>query len=189
MKILFLLILLLALSKTLFAQESEKVSLQLQWLHQFQFAGFYVAKEKGYYKEAGLEVDIKEFSHQADILTDIRNQKTTYATGRTSLLIHQSKTPDLVILDAIFEHSPSVLITTNPNITHPHDLKNKRIMVTQDESVSSSFYAMLFSQGVHSKDITQQKHSFNLQDLINGKTDAMASYISNEPFQLQQKKY
>ena len=187
MKILFLLILLLALSKTLFAQESEKVSLQLQWLHQFQFAGFYVAKEKGYYKEAGLEVDIKEFSHQADILTDIRNQKTTYATGRTSLLIHQSKTPDLVILDAIFEHSPSVLITTNPNITHPHDLKNKRIMVTQDESVSSSFCAMLFSQGVHSKDITQQKHSFNLQDLINGKTDAMASYISNEPFQLQQK--
>ena len=187
MKVLFLFIIVLALSKTLFAQENERVSLQLQWLHQFQFAGFYIAKEKGYYEEVGLEVDIKELSHETDILNEIQNQRATYATGKSSLLIHQSKIPDLAILDAIFEHSPSVLITTNPAITHPHDLKDKRIMVTQDQALASSYYAMLFSQGVHSTDVIQQKHSFNLDDLINGKTDAMASYISNEPFQLQQK--
>ena len=187
MRVLLLFILVLALSKTLFAQESEKVSLQLQWLHQFQFAGFYIAKEKGYYKEVGLEVDIKEFSRTTDVINEIQNQKATYAIGKSSLLIHQSKTPNLVILDAIFEHSPSVLIATNPEITHPHDLKNRRIMVTQDQALAASYYAMLFSQGVHAKDIIQQEHSFNLQDLINGKTDAMASYISNEPFRLQQK--
>ena len=187
MRILYLFIFILALSENLFAQEREKVSLQLQWLHQFQFAGFYIAKEKGYYKEAGLEVDIKEFSNQIDILADIQSQKATYAIGRSSLLIHQSKTPDLVLLDAIFEHSPSVLLTTDPTITQLHDLKNKRIMVTQDQSVSSSFYAMLFSVGVQSQNIIQQKHSFNLDDLINQKTDAIASYISNEPFQLHQR--
>ena len=187
MKVLFLFIIVLALSKTLFAQDSEKVSLQLQWLHQFQFAGFYVAKEKGYYKEVGLEVDIKEFSSKIDIPKDIQNEKATYATGRSSLLIHQSKTPNLVILDAIFEHSPSVLIAINPTITQPHDLKNRRIMVTQNQAHASSYYAMLSSQGVHSEDVIQQEHSFNLQDLIDEKTDAMASYISNEPFQLQEK--
>ncbi|MBD3829761.1 MAG: ABC transporter substrate-binding protein, partial [Arcobacter sp.] len=48
------------LSQTLFAN-LEKVSLQLEWKHQFEFAGFYTAIEKGYYNDVGLEVEIKEF--------------------------------------------------------------------------------------------------------------------------------
>ncbi|MEA3521574.1 MAG: diguanylate cyclase [Campylobacterota bacterium] len=172
---------------TLFSQELEKVSLQLQWLHQFQFAGFYVAKEKDYYKDAGLDVEIKAFTHDTTIIKDVQNKKTTYATGRSSLLIHQSKYNDMALLDAIFEHSPSVLISTNPNIKHPRELKNRRIMVTDNQAVASSFYAMLRSQNVHPKDIIKQKHSFNLDDLIDGNTDAMACYISNEPFVLRKK--
>ncbi|MDX1295977.1 MAG: ABC transporter substrate-binding protein, partial [Sulfurimonadaceae bacterium] len=39
----------------------EKVSLQLQWLDQFQFAGYYMAIEKGYYREAGLDVELIPF--------------------------------------------------------------------------------------------------------------------------------
>lgn len=188
MRVLFSIILTLVLSKALFAGELERVSLQLQWLHQFQFAGFYMAKEKGYYRDAGLDVEIREFSHQIDVLSDVQKQQVTYATGRSSLLIYQSRYQDLVILDAIFEHSPSVLITTNPTITHPYNLKNRRIMVTEDQAVASSFYAMLFSEGVHPEDIIRQKHSFDIDDLISGKTDAMASYISNEPFLLKEKK-
>src|SRR5262245_50887028 len=40
-------------------QALEKVSLQLKWLHQFQFAGYYVALEKGFYRDAGLDVEIR----------------------------------------------------------------------------------------------------------------------------------
>ncbi|WP_286936625.1 ABC transporter substrate-binding protein, partial [Pseudoalteromonas sp. UBA6540] len=42
----------------LMAQES--VTLQLKWTHQFQFAGYYMAQQKGYYKDAGLDVTIRE---------------------------------------------------------------------------------------------------------------------------------
>ena len=31
------------------------------WLNQFQFAGYYIAKEKGYYKDLGIDIEIKEF--------------------------------------------------------------------------------------------------------------------------------
>src|SRR6202045_3453127 len=41
------------------AQAADNVSVRLKWFHQAQFAGFYVAKEKGYYKSAGLNVDIQ----------------------------------------------------------------------------------------------------------------------------------
>ena len=37
----------------------EKVTLQLKWVTQAQFAGYYVAKDKGFYKDAGLDVTIK----------------------------------------------------------------------------------------------------------------------------------
>lgn len=39
----------------------EKIKLQLQWEHQFEFAGFYAAKEKGFYKDEGLDVEFIEF--------------------------------------------------------------------------------------------------------------------------------
>ena len=41
------------------AQAADKVTLQLKWVTQAQFAGYYVAKDKGFYKEAGLDVEIK----------------------------------------------------------------------------------------------------------------------------------
>ena len=58
-KILFILFLLF--SHTLYSQELKKVTLQLSWFNQFQFAGYYMAKEKGFYEELGLDVD-----HQMD---------------------------------------------------------------------------------------------------------------------------
>ena len=52
------LLLLLLLFTHSFSQE--KITLQLKWLHQFQFAGYYAAKEKGFYDDVGLDVEIKE---------------------------------------------------------------------------------------------------------------------------------
>ncbi|MCF8453688.1 MAG: ABC transporter substrate-binding protein, partial [Pedobacter sp.] len=40
------------------SQGLKPIKLQLKWLHQFQFAGYYAAKEKGFYKDAGFDVEI-----------------------------------------------------------------------------------------------------------------------------------
>lgn len=42
----------------------EKISVQLQWADQFQFAGYYIAKEKGFYADAGLDVTLRKFDPQ-----------------------------------------------------------------------------------------------------------------------------
>lgn len=42
------------------AIELDKVTLQLKWKHQFQFAGYYAAKSKGFYQQAGLDVTLLE---------------------------------------------------------------------------------------------------------------------------------
>lgn len=51
----------------------QKINLQLQWKHQFEFAGFYAAKEKGFYREAGLDVNLIEFDENKDPINQVLN--------------------------------------------------------------------------------------------------------------------
>ena len=69
----------------------EKVTLQLEWKHQFEFAGFYTAIEKGYYKDIGLDVEIKEFQDGLDITEDVINGKSTFGISSSALILERLK--------------------------------------------------------------------------------------------------
>ena len=186
MKIIF--IILFIFIYNLYANEKSNISLQLNWLNQFQFAGYYVAKEKGFYKDVGLEVNIHEFKNNTNLTQQVINNKVDFAIGRSSLLIDKIKGNDIVALAAIFQSSPLMLLSTNTeNIKTIEDIKNKEIMITTDAELTASITAMLNSNGVYMKDLVVKEHSFNVQDLINKKVDLMASYVSNEPIILEEK--
>ncbi len=182
----FFLVLLLLISSSLFATESmpEKVSIQLHWKHQFQFAGYYIAKEKGFYKDVGLDVEIKEVKRNINVVNEVVSGRSTFGIGRSALLAARSNGKPIVTFGAAFQKSPLVLITTNPEIKKISDLKNKKIMITDDAGVSASIIGMLYSSGLKREDLILQKHSFDYKDLENNTTDAMASYISNETYSL-----
>ena len=146
-----------------------------------------MAQEKGFYKAKNLDVTIKEYRHGIDVVHEVVSNQSQFGLGRSSLLINHTQGVPIVALSAIFQHSPFVLISTDPSIKSPRDLYNKRVMITKDAFTSASIVAMLRSQGITEKDIILQKHSFHLQDLIDGKTDAMACYSSNEPYFLEKK--
>jgi len=181
------LVLLLLFFTSLFAAEQteSKVSLQLQWKHQFQSAGYYIAKEKGFYKDAGLDVEIKEYNSNSNVVNEVVSGRSTFGIGRSSLVIDRSMGKPVVIFGATFQRSPLILITIDPQIKKFSDLKNKRIMMTDDAGISASILGMLFSNGLKKEDLVLQAHSFNYKDLIDKKTDAMASYISNETYSLE----
>ena len=169
------------------AKELDKVSLQLQWKDQFQFAGYYVAKEKGFYEEAGLDVEIKKFDFGIVPSDEVVSGRATYGVGRSSLIYDRYRNKPVVILAAILQSSPNVLLTRSANGIHSiKDLKNKRTMMTIDSLEAVSIQAMLISNGIIFNDLTVQKHSFDPMDLINNNTDIMSSYVSNEPFILKE---
>jgi len=183
MKIIILLFILLNIINA-----KDKIILQLSWLHQFQFAGYYIAKQRGYYKDAGIDVDIKEFQFGMNLSTVLEENKADFAIGRSSLLIDKEEGKDVVALFSAFQDSPLILLTReDDNIKKLSDFKNKRIMITDDAKSTASILAMLSSKKIYIEDLKIQKHSFNLDDLISYKTDAMASYISNEPIRLDDK--
>ncbi len=166
----------------------QKISLQLKWQHQFQFAGYYMAKEKGFYKESNLEVEIKESSIGLNMVSEVIEGRSTYAVGRPGSLIEIAEGKKIIYLASIYQSSPLVLFAAKrSNIKNIQDIKNLRVMLTGDKTNDAVLTAMMLSQGISSSDIHIQQHSYDVNDLINIKTDLMASYISNEPFALKEK--
>jgi len=172
----------------LYAQPTmEKVSIKLQWADQFQFAGYYIAKEKGFYKDAGLDVTIQKFDPKKLAVDEVISGRSTYGIGRSSLLVDRMEGKDIIALAAIFQSSPFVLLSKkSADIQTPHDLIGKRIMMTKDFQDTITIRAMLNSQNIGIDKIKFLEHSYNPLDIANGKTDVMACYISNEPFVLKE---
>ncbi len=180
-------LLLWGLVLSLYAQvEMTPLSLQLQWKHQFQFAGYYMAKEKGFYREAGLDVDIREYQEGLDIADAVSRGEITFGSGRSSLIMRQEH--DLLLLAAIYQSSPFVLhALKRDDIKTLKDIKGKRVMLSNPVADMASITAMLKSEGINTYDFRVIKHFYTPQALIEGKVDFICSYISNEPFVLKEK--
>ncbi|MDX9744516.1 MAG: ABC transporter substrate-binding protein [Arcobacteraceae bacterium] len=169
------------------ATDLKKVSLQLQWKYQFQFAGYIMAKEKGFYKDAGLDVEIKEWHNPINSVDELISNRAQYAILRPTAMIDIAKGKELVFLSAIYQSSPLILLADkSANITSIKDFNNKKIMTTGDLNSDASLLSMMFSHGVNIEKVNIIEPSFDVKDLMNKKADLMASYISNEPFVLKE---
>ncbi|MFA9239177.1 MAG: ABC transporter substrate-binding protein [Candidatus Paceibacteria bacterium] len=93
-------------------------------------------------------------------------------------------------MGSIFQSSPLILLALkNSQINNLQDIKNKEIMITQEQYEFASLQSMLISENISLKEIKRIKHSFDVDDLINHKTDLMIAYTTNEPFILKEKGY
>ena len=164
---------------------NEKVSLQLKWLHQFQFAGYYAAKEKGFYEKAGLDVVIKERDLQKNNIEQVVNGESEYGVADSVLFLYQEQKKPVVIVAPIFQHSPSVLITlASSGLDSPYQLSGKNVTFYQKDTDGFGILAMFQGLGVaplfeRNKELTDYTH------LANKKTDAYASYLTNEAYELK----
>lgn len=169
-----------------FSVSAESIHLQLRWHHQFQFAGYYAALEKGYYKKAGLDVIIHSGTPGKMPVKEVLQGHAQYGVANSELLLERLRGAPLVALAAIYQHSPSVLVARkDAGILSPDDLIEKKVMLL-DQYVNADFITMLSNEKVDIKGIHIVPSSFEIQDLIDRKIDAFNSYISNEPYYLQQ---
>lgn len=173
---------------SLTATSPHKLSLRLQWSDQFQFAGYYLAKEKGFYKNVGLEVTLKPYEEEISIVDDVISQKSDFGIGRSSLLVDKSEQKDILLLSAILQTSPHIwLAKKRPDLQTISDLKHKRIMIEPQAQRSVKFQAMLNANNISTDEVTLLPHTYDINDLINGKVDLISSYLSNETYELKKR--
>jgi class 3 adenylate cyclase/ABC-type nitrate/sulfonate/bicarbonate transport system substrate-binding protein len=160
------------------------VSMQLKWKHQFQFAGYYQALEQGFYRNAGLDVTIREGGPGIDAAEAVASSKADFGVCTASVLRDWAAGRRLVVLAAIFQRSPAViLVARRADISSVSELRGRTLM---DTPGSDEIAAMLKREGVDYQALPRVAHEGNPRDLLAGRADAMIAYSTNEPFVLEQ---
>ncbi len=172
-----------------FLNANEKVVLQLKWFHQFQFAGYYAAKEKGFYDEVGLDVEIKQRDLKYNNIDEVINGNAQYGVADSILILYRLKQQPVVIVSPIFQHSPSVFISLKKkNISSIYELNNKDILFYPNNTDGFSLLAMIkkFNLDVN---LVRERYKDDYMRLIKNEVDVIPAYIANEPFLFKEKGY
>ncbi|QBE64345.1 ABC transporter substrate-binding protein [Pseudoduganella lutea] len=160
----------------------EKVAVQLKWRHQFQFAGYYAAQDKGYYRDEGLEVTLLDALPDGDPVRSVLSGRAQYGTGNSSLLVYRARGEPVVVLATIFQHSAAALFVRRTPDGKALPLRNARMMLASGDD---ELQAYLLRQGVKPADLKLLPHSRRVDDLVEGKVDAMSGYITEVPYLLE----
>jgi len=180
-------------SSLLFAGENysdinglDAVRLQLKGSHTFQFAGYYAAKEKGFYADHGLDVHILERNPKLSVFNQVVSNEVQYGVEDAGIIVQYANGAPIKALAAIFQHSPLVFISKQSSgIKNPDQMANKRIMMLGDNRVDTSetsLKALLINTGLTKKNHTLLAHSLNYQDLIDNKTDVISANTTIHPY-------
>lgn len=163
------------------------IDMQLRWKHQFQFAGYYAAIAQGYYREEGLEVRLHQGGPSITPVEEVLSGHAQYGEANSELLYARLHGKPLVALAVIFQHSPSVLLARADKGVHTvHDLISKPVML-MDAQTDAEFLAMFRHEGIALDKLQLLPSSFQVEDLADDKVTAFNSYLTNEPFYLQQR--
>ena len=147
-----------------------------------------MAKEKGFYKEAGLDVEIKKFTINTNTIDEVVNYRATYGIGRSNLIWKYSEGEPISLISATFQSSPYVFLALeSSNIKRLEDFAGKTIMLAKDSMQTASIHAMLHSEDTNEKSVIVKDHTFDIEELIDGRVDIYHGYVSSEPYMLQKR--
>ncbi|HPS02530.1 MAG TPA: ABC transporter substrate-binding protein, partial [Candidatus Sumerlaeota bacterium] len=164
----------------------EKVVLQLKWVHRFEFAGYYAALEKGFYREAGLDVEIREGKLGLDLNGELLAGRADFLVSTTYPFVEYMRGKPIVVLAAIQQHSPKIGIAlADSGIKTPADAVGKRVMFNPD--TEAEFMDIFLSEGISLDRLTRVAHTWRIEDLIEGKVDVMSADLTDAPYQMKRR--
>lgn len=164
----------------------EQVTLQLNWVHgAFEFAGYYTAKEKGFYSDVGLDVEIEEAKPDIDPIKQVLDGQAQYGVGYTGLLLARHAGKPVVVLAVVHQHSPMALASRRKDaLKGVHNLLDSKIMVYAPER--GEILAYLKAEHIPLERVTFIDHNFDYRALLDGTVDAMTVFVTNELYYLDQ---
>jgi len=165
----------------------EKVSIQLDWKYQFEYAGYVAAKEKGFYQEAGLDVELREYQRGIDVVSDVLNHKAQYGIYNSSIVVENGRVRPIVLMATYLHHSPLVFVAQK-GLENPADLIGKTLMGTKNELKHSSLSLLLSHFGITPQNSRLIDQTFSIDPFIRREIDAMSVYRSNQLYELDRLK-
>lgn len=160
------------------------IKLPMGYIPNIQYAPFYVAIDKGYFAEEGIEIEF-DYSFETDgvALTGAGELPFAVASGEQVLLARSQGLP-VVYAFAWYQEFPiSVISAPELNIKEPADLRGKKIGLPGLFGANYiGLEALLFEGGVDPKEVTMDAIGFNqVEAYASGNSDIVVGYTANEP--------
>jgi NitT/TauT family transport system substrate-binding protein len=162
--------------------ELQKVKLQLKWLPQSQFMGYYVAKEKGYYKDAGIDIEIlpggSDIIPEQNVYNGVANIGVTWVS---SLMTYQAQGYELQEIAQVFQKSGLLLASKkSAGINSAADLKGKKV-ANWFGGNEYEVLALLKKYNLDKeKDLKLVQQDYTMDQLKEGSVDAASAMTYNE---------
>lgn len=165
--------------------ELKPLKLKLKWLHQAQFAGNYVAKEKGFYADEGLDVEIIPFSFEEPTIDAVIDGNADFGiTGADELVLARIKGNPIKAIAVIYRINPVCAYSIKGSgIKSPYDFVGKKVGLEKGINVEYIYQVMMSKLDIDRNNITELSIGYDASELIEGKTDVSTGYIINEPHQ------
>src|SRR5512144_599749 len=165
-----------------------KIKLPMGYIPNIQFAPFYVAIEKGYFRDAGIEIDF-DYKFETDGVKLVGSGELPFAvvSGEQVLLARAQGLPVTYVAAWYQQYPVSVVAKSELGIVIPQDLKGKKIGLPGLFGASYvGLLAMLYEAKMSEKDVTLDAIGFNQVDLLaSGQQEIVVGYTANEPIQLR----
>lgn len=156
------------------------VKVQINWHHQFQFAGFYAAIKQGFYRDAGLDVTIQSWQPGMNLREEVLEGRATFGTAYSSVIADFIKGEPIQVLMTSFQYSPMVLLSKEP-ITELSQLSGKTVSHYNNLQILALLHR---AKPEITEPLITAPPTDNLEDFIEGRVDLYGAYETNEPYQL-----
>lgn len=172
-----------------FAQAKDKVTLLLNWYVYSEHAPFFLGKERGYFEQEGIDLDIQEGRGSGVTVQAVAAGTATFGYADIATMIKAaSKGAPVVAVGVALQTSPmSVMGFADKNIRKPEDIKGKIVAVTPGDSMSQVWPLFLKKTNLKETDFKQVAGDAQtkLNAVINGQADLLLGYVMDQAIKLQ----
>ena len=169
-------------------QSPDEVTVQLKWVHQAQFAGFYAAEAQGYYAEENIAVTLVPGS-DVDIFEGIANGDVAFSVvGADHLIGKRAEGLPVTAIATIYRLNPFVLVAfADSGISSPRDLVGRTVTLSAGGYDEMQYLAMLRKVGVDPALVNVVPYAYDDTPFLEGDVDVTASFMAGSLVPLREK--
>lgn len=179
----------LTFSGSAMAQAKDKVVLLLNWYTYSEHAPFYLGKERGYYEQEGIDLDIQEGRGSGVTVQAVAAGTATFGYADIPTMIKAaSKGAPVTAVGVALQTSPmSVMAFSDKNIRKPEDIKGKTVAVTPGDAMSQIWPLFLKKTGLKEGEFKQVAGDAQtkLNAVINNQAELLLGYVMDQAIKLQ----